>query len=139
MTTYINELYEVHGILDRYIIIHDTIFKFSWRQTIPIPGFFKPIHYGQHVDALNTLISSLDNLSTSVSKNDDAPDVFNQYILSLLETMKFLRNMCSRLYDKSQGDLQSYPMDQYRADVATYERLVEKYHTLGATLNQYIS
>ncbi|HBR16579.1 MAG TPA: hypothetical protein DD725_03070, partial [Deltaproteobacteria bacterium] len=52
--------------------------------------------------------------------------------------MRFLRDMCKRLYDKSQGDLQSYTMDQYKSDVAIYERLVDKYSSLGSALNQYI-
>jgi hypothetical protein len=56
----------------------------------------------------------------------------------LLQTMQFLRDMCRRLYDKSQGDLQSYTISQYKSDVTTYEGLTEKYRSLGSTLNEYI-
>lgn len=131
-----NEIYEVHRILERYIVIHDAIFKFSWREIIPIPGLFKPIKFGQHVADLNSLISSLDKLSTCLLKVG-VPEIFNQYILALLDTVRFLRDMCKRLYDKSQGD-QSYTKDQYKSDMAIYERFVNKYRSLGSAMNQYI-
>ena len=41
-----NEIYQVYSILNRYIVIHDAIFKFSLRKAIPIPGVFKAIDYG---------------------------------------------------------------------------------------------
>ncbi|MBU4372419.1 MAG: hypothetical protein KKH02_00040 [Proteobacteria bacterium] len=133
-----SEMYKVHAILERYVAIHDKIFKFSLRGAIPIPGLFKPIDYGQHHRELDSLVSELEQLATSTSNRDGVPIVFQQYVTALLKTMQFLRNMCRRLYDKSQGDLRSYTMDQYKSDVATYEGLVEEYGALGSTLNEYI-
>ncbi|OGP08206.1 MAG: hypothetical protein A3G39_06615 [Deltaproteobacteria bacterium RIFCSPLOWO2_12_FULL_43_16] len=87
MTRLPDEIYEVHGILERYIVIHDAIFKFSWRKAIPIPCLFKPINYGQHVANIDSFISTLDKLSVSLGTKAGVPDVFNQHILSLLDTM----------------------------------------------------
>ena len=133
-----SEMYQVHAILERYIAIHDKIFKFSLRKAIPIPGLFKPIDYGQHFRELDTLVSAFKQLVISTSNRAEVPGVFQQYITALLKTMQFLRDMCKRLYDKSQNVLQSYTMDQYKSDVTTYEELVEKYRLLGSTLNEYI-
>jgi hypothetical protein len=133
-----SEMFQVHAILERYIAIHDKIFKFSLRKAIPIPGLFKPIDYGQHFRELDTLVSALEQLAISKSIKAKVPSVFQQYVTALLKTIQFLRDMCKRLYDKSQGDLQSYIMDQYKSDVTTYEELVEKYRLLGSTLNEYI-
>lgn len=133
-----SEMYQVHAILKRYVAIHDKIFKFSLRKAIPIPGFFKPIDYGQHFRELDSLVSALEQLAICTSNRAGVPSVFHQYVTALLKTMQFLRDMCRRLYDKSQGDLQSYTMGQYKSDVTTYEGLMEKYRSLGSTLNEYI-
>lgn len=134
-----NEIYQVHSILDRYIVIHDAIFKFSLRKAIPIPGVFKPIDYGKHLGQLDALVSELQDIAksttniTTVQKN-----VFLQYIVALQDTMQFLRDMCRRLYEKSQGDLSSYTQRQYKSDVNKYEMLVKNYRELGTKLNAVI-
>jgi len=133
-----SEIYQVHAMLDKYIAIHDKIFKFSLRKAVPIPGLFKPIDYGQHFRELDSLVSALEQLVISTSNKAGVSSVFQQYVTALLKTMQFLRDMCRRLYDKSQGELQSYTMGQYKSDVTTYEGLVEKYRFLGSTLNEYI-
>jgi len=133
-----SEIYQVHEILDRYIAIHDKIFKFSLRKAIPIPGIFKSIDYGQHFKELGSLVSALEQVADATSNGAGVPSVFQQYVTALLKTMQFLRDMCKQLHDKSQGDLQSYSMQQYKSDVAIYERLVEEYRSLGSALNDYI-
>ena len=133
-----SEMYQVHAILESYLAIHEKIFKFSLRKAIPVPGLFKPIDYGQHFRELDSLVSALEQLAISTSNIAGVPSVFQQYVTALLKTMQFLRDMSKRLYDMSQGDLQSYTMGQYKSDVTTYEGLVEKYRSLGLTLNEYI-
>jgi hypothetical protein len=133
-----SEMYQVQAILDRYIVIHDKIFKFSLRKAIPIPGIFKPIDFGQHFRDLDSLASELEQVAICTSDRAEVPEVFQQYVNALLRTIQFLRDMCNRLYDKSEGDLQSYKMNQYKADVSEYEGLVEKYCLLGSELNEYV-
>lgn len=133
-----NEIYQVHSILDRYIIIHDTIFKFSLRKAIPIPGVFKPIDYRQHLRELDALGSELQDIAKSTTNITTVPNVFQQFIEALQDTMQFLRDMCRRLYEKSQGDLQSYTQGQYKSDVTKYEMLVKNYRELGTKLNEAI-
>jgi hypothetical protein len=133
-----DEMYQVHEILDRYITIHDKIFKFSLRKAIPIPGIFKPIDYDQHFRELGSLVSALEQVANSASNKTGGTNIFQHYVTALLKTIRFLRDMCKQLYDKSQGDLQSYSMQQYKSDVAMYERLVKEYCSLGLALNEYI-
>ncbi len=133
-----SEMYQVHEILIGYTAIHDKIFKVSLRKAIPIPGLFKSINYGQHFSELSSLVSALGQVVNSASKKADVPSLFQQYVVALIKTMQFLRDMCKQLHDKSQGDLQSYTMHQYKSDVAMYERLVEEYRSLGSALNAYI-
>ena len=132
------ELYQVHTILDRYISIHDKIFKFSLRKAIPIPGIFKPINYGQNFMELDSLASDLEQLNVPSGNGPGPQEIFQQYVTTLLATIKFLRDMCRRLYEKSEGDLQGYPMNQYNADVTRYEELVDNYQKIGSILNEYI-
>jgi hypothetical protein len=133
-----SEMYQVHAILERYVAIHDKLFKASWRKAIPIPGLFKAIDYGQHLIELNSLVLALEQLADSTSSRAGIPVVYQQYITALLKAIQFLRDMCRRLYDKSQGDLQSYSMGQYKSDVTAYDGLVGKYRELGLALNQYL-
>lgn len=133
-----SEIYQVHEILDRYIAIHDKIFKFSLRKAIPIPGISKPIDYGLHFRELSSLISALEKVAESASNRDVVPNVFQQFVTALLKTMQFLRDMCQQLHGKSQGDLQSYSRQQYKSDIARYEGLVEEYRSRGSALNDYI-
>ncbi len=133
-----SEMYQVHEILDRYVAIHDKIFKFSLRKAIPIPGIFKAIDYGQHVRDLDSLASALDQIAISTNNRNEVPVVFKEYITALLKTIKFLRDMCEHLHGKAEGDLRSYKMNQYKADVKEYEELVNKYCSLGKVSNEYI-
>jgi len=133
-----NEIYQVQAILDRYIVVHDKIFGFSLRKVIPIPGIFRPIDFGQHFRELDSLASALEEVSICTRHRAELPEVFHQYVIALLRTIQFLRYICNRLYDKSEGDLQSYKMNQYKSDVAIYEGLVDKYCLLGSKFNEYI-
>lgn len=133
-----DEIHTVYGILKKYVTIHDAIFKFSWRKAVPIPGLFKPINYGQHAADLNSLISSLDKLTAGSEIRTGVPDIFSKYILALVNAMRFLRDMCKRLYDLSEGNPQGYTMDLHKSNVAEYEKLVETYYSLGTELNQHL-
>jgi hypothetical protein len=133
-----SEIYQVNSILDRYIVIHDAIFKFSLRKAIPIPGVFKPIDYWQHLRVLDALVSELQEIVESTTNITTVPNVFQQYIGALQGTMQFLRDMCRRLYEKSHGDLRSYTQGQYKSDVTKYEMLVKNYRELGTKLNEVI-
>ena len=133
-----SEIYKVHEILNRYIAVHDKIFKFSLRKVVPIPGLFKSIDYGQHFGELGSLVSALERVVNSTSNRADVPGVFQRYASALIKAMQSLRDMCKQLHDKSQGDLQSYTAHQYKSDVAIYDKLVEEYRSLGSTLNEYI-
>jgi len=48
---------EINNLLSRYIIIHDQIFKFSWRKIIPLPFLFKPINFKNLNNQLNNILS----------------------------------------------------------------------------------
>jgi hypothetical protein len=128
---------QVHLILERYIAIHEKIFKFSLRKAIPIPGLFKPIDYGQHFVELNSLVSALEEVADSANNGTQATSASQQYVTALLNIMKVLRDMCKRLYDKSQGNLKNYSIDQYESDVTTYHGLLAKYRSLGLKFNEY--
>ena len=135
MGAFPQEIYLVNGILSRYVAIHDEIFSFSWRKIIPIPGLFKAIEYPRHRDELGLLAAQLADVLDSPA-DECLPLVFGHYVDALLRTVIALRDLCSRLADKAEGD--SYPMAQYNSDVASYKALVNEYLQLGAVLNQHL-
>lgn len=134
-----DNMIRVHAILEEYLAIHDAIFKFSWRKAIPIPGIFKPIDCGRHFSDLGLLASELERVSRELQQDPDAPDVVHPYAGALFQTIEFLRGMCGRLYEKSQGNVSAYPMSDYNSDVQQYKQLLAKYRALGVAVNRQVS
>jgi hypothetical protein len=130
------KLIRVNRLLGEYVAIHDAIFKFSWRRTVPIPGIFKATDFGAHFKDLNRLASKL-AATLSVLEEESGPlEGSHQYATALLEAIQALRKMCKRLHEKSQGDIGTYPMAEYNADLKTYEGLMNRCQELGIALNQ---
>jgi hypothetical protein len=132
------ELTRTNAILGEYVAIHDAIFKFSWRKTLPIPGLFKATDFGAHFKDLDRLVSKLTAISAALKTEPGSLEVSRQYTTALLEAIQALREICRRFYEKSQGDLSKYPMAEYNANLKTYEGLMNKCQELGVALNQHI-
>jgi hypothetical protein len=133
-----NELIRANAILREYIVIHDMIFKFSWRKIVPVPGIFKATDFGAHFRDLSRLASELADLSSELKAESGSLEGSQQYTAALLEAVQALREICGRFYAKSQGDLSKYPMAEYNANLKTYEGLMNKCQQLGAALNQHL-
>jgi hypothetical protein len=122
----------VNEILQKYVAIHDQIFKPSLRKSIHIPGFFKSIDFGTHFKDLDALSNELKEVTVSVDQ-EDQHSVFQEYVTALLSAIEKLRILCKNLLAKSKGD--SYSMEEYKSDVASYQHLVAEYRTIGSKLN----
>jgi hypothetical protein len=130
------KLIRVNRLLGEYVAIHDAIFKFSWRRTLPIPGIFKATDFGAHFKDLNRLASKLAATLSALEEESGPLEGSHQYATALLESIQALRKMCKRLHEKSQGDIGTYPMAEYNADLKTYEGLMNRCQELGIALNQ---
>jgi ATP phosphoribosyltransferase regulatory subunit HisZ len=133
-----DELILANAILREYVAIHDTIFKFSWRKTLPIPGLFKATDFGAHFRDLDRLAAKLAATSSALKTKSGSLESSHQYTAALLETIQALREICRRFHEKSQGDLSKYPMAEYNANLKAYEGLMNKCQELGVALNQHI-
>ena len=133
-----DELIRVNAILGEYVAIHDAIFKFSWRKTLPIPGLFKATDFGAHFKDLDRLASKLAAISAALKTESESFEGSHQYTTALLEAIQALREICRRFYEKSHGDLSKYPMAEYNANLKSYEDLMNKCQELGVALNQRI-
>lgn len=131
-----DELTRTNAVLNEYAAIHDAIFKFSWRKTLPIPGIFKTTNFEAHFRDLKRLASKLAAILVTLEAGPGALEGSRQYAEALLETIQALRDICRRFYEQSHGDFSKYPMAEYHADLKTYEVLVNKCQELGVALNQ---
>lgn len=131
------ELIRANAIHGKYVAIHDAIFKFSWRKTLPIPGLFKAIDYGAHSKDLGRLASKLAAISSALKAESGSLEAY-QYTAALLEAVQALRQICRRYHEKSQGNVRTYPMAEYNANLKTYEGLMNKCQALGVALNRRI-
>lgn len=132
------ELIRANAILREYVAIHDAIFKFSWRKTLPIPGLFKATDFGALFRDLGRLASELAAISSALKVESGSLEGSHQYTAALLEAVQALREICGQFYEKSQGDLSKYPMAEYNANLKTYEGLMNKCQELGLALNQHL-
>ena len=130
------ELIRVNAILREYTLIHDAIFKFSWRKTLPIPGIFKATDFGTHYKELDRLASKLSAIAAKLKLHPGSLEGSHEYTAALLDAVQFLRKICRRLHEKSQGDISKYPMAEYNTDLKTYEGLMNTCQELGVALNQ---
>jgi hypothetical protein len=114
----------VNELLHQYIQIHDSIFKFSIRQAIPMPGIFKAIDYGSHYESLYFIKQELEEIIISMPNASNANLEFAQalgtYAQALLQSITILRETCGKLYEKSQGNLTSYTKQSYNSDFEIY-------------------
>ena len=62
----------------------------------------------------------------------------HQYTAALLEAVQALQEICGQFYEKSQGDVGKYPMAEHKANLKTYEGLMNKCQELGGALNQHL-
>ncbi len=131
------ELIRANAIHGKYVAIHDAIFKFSWRKTLPIPGLFKAIDYEAHSKDLGRLASKLAAISSALKAESGSLEAY-QYTAALLEAVQALRQICRRYHEKNQGNISKYPMDEYNANLKTYEGLMNKCQALGVALNRRI-
>jgi len=132
------ELIRTNAILGEYVAIHDAIFKFSWRKTLPIPGLFRTTDFGAHFKDLDRLASKLVAISAALKTESEALEGSHQYTEALLETIQALREICRRFHEQSQGGHRKYPMAEYNANRKTYEALINKCQELGVALNQHL-
>lgn len=131
------ELIRANAIHGKYVAIHDAIFKFSWRKTLPIPGLFKAIDYEAHSKDLGRLASKLAAISSALKAESESLEAY-QYTAALLEAVQALRQICRRYHEKNQGNISKYPMDEYNANLKTYEGLMNKCQALGVALNRRV-
>jgi len=123
-----DSMYQVHEILQEYVLIHDHIFKPSLRKKIPIPLFFKPIDFGKHFEALGLLASSLNAINVSVDTSEQQ-SLVDDYMSALLSAINSLSVLCKSLSVKAEGG--TYSKDDYESDVADYLDLVDEYRAIG--------
>jgi len=133
----------INNLLSEYIIIHDEVFKFSWRKIIPLPFIFKVINFHDlHEKAdeiLNNLEKCNDDISRILSEVSDKESRFahflSEYCLALTNTVSLLKEMLYQLYLKSKnsGD---YSLSKHNSLSKEYDKAVKKYYSMGNRLNE---
>lgn len=136
--------WNVNDLLSQYVVIHDDIFKTSIRHAIPIPGIFKAIDFGAHLNKIENIIPELENCANKIRSVKNASgqereylDLLSEYTNALIETASRLKVVVGALYDKSQSFVNSnYDWKNYKSDLAKYEQSVRDYMAIGRRLNE---
>ena len=123
---------EVNAILDRYISVHDAVFKFSFR------NLFKPMDFTHHCASLDALLPDLQRILSALSAlplpSSGFSSALHEYTSGLADTITQLRVICDQLALKTQ-DPSRYNASTYQQHVSSYENSVDTYRRLGERLN----
>lgn len=142
-----NELNEialrVNNLLSEYIVIHDEIYKFSWRKIIPLPFVFKAIDFHNLHEKADRILNNLEQCNDDISKildevsNNESrfAHFLSEYCLALTNTVSLLKEMLHQLDLKSEnsGD---YSLSKHNKLSKEYDEAVQKYHGMGNRLNE---
>lgn len=134
---------KINKLLSEYIIIHDEVFKFSWRKVIPLPFIFKAIDFRDLHKRAGEIISDLRQCNNDISEIlNEVPDKENRfaqflskYCLVLINTVSILKEILHQLYLKSEnsGD---YSPSKHNNLSKEYDEAVKKYYAMGNRLNK---
>jgi len=138
--------WNVNDLLSQYVAIHDDVFKTSIRHIIPIPGIFRAIDFGAHLQKVGNIVSELKNcdrkmksLITDLTSDErEHLDLLSKYTGALIETVSRFKVVLGALYAKSQSFTNSnYDWNNYKNDLAKYKDAVQGYMAFGEKLNNF--
>lgn len=134
----------IHDILDHYVVVDNDAFKPSLRRILPIPGVFESIDFERHCGTLARLILALEPVCGMIrgqqfgppdSLEDEFAKVLADYAEALLEAIKRLNSILTRLKNEGHMKPATYTAHEYRADVKDYQVAVARYRSWGIRVN----
>jgi len=134
---------EINGLLNRYIEIHNSVFKFSWRKAIPLPFFFKPINFDSLHNKAEQILSELSSSNKRITllleyinqKESHFAHFLSEYCTALMETVSLLKRILYQLYLKSENS-NEYNLDEHNKMLKLYKEAVNRYSAMGSRLNE---
>lgn len=134
---------QVNELLSRYVMIHDAIFKFSWRKIIPLPFIFKAIDFNnlhsqakQILSELETCNQRIDSLiEDATQKESRFAHFLSEYCMALIETVSLLKEILYQLHLKGESS-NKYSLSEYNKQCDLYKNAVNNYTSMGSQLNE---
>ncbi len=138
-------LLQTNDILDKYVSIHDRVFKLTIRKFIPIPFFFDEIPFLELYKKLSGYCEELEllndkhrDLQSKFNINDELSEDLDQFITRLIITQKKFCEILSRL-DSRIESAKNYLKQEYDKDMDEYKILISNYQEIGRKLNNRVS
>lgn len=133
----------LNELLDKYITIHDEIFKFSLRKITPIPFIFKAINYDELFNKTTEMLFEIKQyykkikiiMDSDFVDNKCYPKLLSEYCLALINTLNILLEIISNLSKKIENP-NIYSASEYKKRTEEYFKSIEKYQFLGNKLNE---
>ena len=134
---------EVHGVLNRYIAVHNHLFKPSLRRVIALPLIFKPIDFKQLHSQSSEFIRELEEHSNHLKElkpqaaQSEFANTLSEFCSALIETISLLKEITYQL-DQRSGGMGDYSLSRHNELVDLYYESVKRYSSIGFKLNKYI-
>ena len=134
---------ELNNFLGSYIRIHDAVFRFSWRKSIPLPFIFKVIDFNDLYSQAAQILSELETRNQQINNviKDTTPKqkrfahFLSDYCTALIETVSLLKEILHQLYLKSQRS-NKYSLNEHKKQCGLYQNAVDKHVSIGSQLNE---
>lgn len=125
---------ELERLTDRCIKLRESLFKFSWKRLIPLPGFFEAIDYADLLingeDLANAILEAKGRIEAlhdeaeleDIRSNDvNFLEACTVFCVDLRKEVKALNVILGRLKGKVETKI-SYTKQQYNIDVNAHEQ-----------------
>ena len=134
---------EINVLLNRYIEIHNDVFKFSLRKIIPLPFVFKTIDFNELHNKAKQILAELEVSNKRINslikyvhqKESLFAHFLAEYCAALIETVSLLKRILYQLYLKSENS-NEYNLSEHNKMLKSYEETVNKYSAIGTRLNK---
>lgn len=131
--------------LNKYVALHDELFRVSVGRLVPVPGIFEAIPFDLLRDSLRATSDELRYLRGEADlylRQGEHTDNERRFVSALLDylialdsTVVMLIDVAEKLYQKSQ-DPSEYRWSEYTANIEAYRLSVDHYVGLGRELNR---
>ena len=132
---------QVDALLQRYLKIHDDVFRLPFKKIVPISFLFKPRDYRSHYENLYLILEELaeiiGSLRAATERNDQYAIALKAYAEALVESVLILRAICGSLHDKNNDNLMPYNKSHYAFDLKQYRLATRKHRDLAKPLRAH--
>jgi hypothetical protein len=151
MSVLLKLVYDTNLLRQRYVEIHENLFRLSLGRLVRRSGASAGPDYGAQAERLGRLIQDLQSVRDQLGQLDEGKlshrtgrelrNTLADYTVALEDSIRKLQFICERNLKQQQGvaAFKDYSLGDYRLDRIAYDDAIQHHKRLGLRLNQLLS